>query len=97
MKLLLVTLLPACLIKAFVVALFRISNTVIAVTLLIEKLITKGLTCGKITTGIRHRLLAVVDGVSLHLVSGAGCQLFDAMLKCIVVHLKGTIKVSGSL
>lgn len=54
--------------------------------------ITKRLTCGEIATCVRHRFLAIVDGVRLYLIGGAWCQLLDTVLKCCIIHQKGTIK-----
>lgn len=56
-----------------------------------------GLTCGEITAGVRHRLLAVVDGVGLNLVGCTRGQLLDAVLECVVVHLEGAIVAARGL
>jgi len=56
-----------------------------------------GLTCGEVATSVGHRLLAIVDGIGLHLVGGSGCQLLDAVLECIVVHLEGAVVAARRL
>lgn len=43
-----------------------------------------GLTCGKVATGVRDRLLALVHGVRLHLIRAARCQLLGRKLQRLV-------------
>jgi len=57
----------------------------------------QGLTCGEIATCVGHRLLAIVDGVGLHLVGGSRGQLLDAVLECVVVHLEGAVVAARGL